>query len=414
MNPNPTVLYISYDGMTDPLGQSQVLPYLAGLSDRGYKITLLSCEKEENFASRKKKIREITRLHKINWVPVPYTKKPPVLSTLWDIRKLRKKAFALHRQQPFAIVHCRSYISALVGLKMKERFGCKFIFDMRGFWADERVDGNLWRLDNPLYKTIYTYFKGKEREFLEEADYTISLTENAKGEIHSWPQVRNNPVNIEVIPCCVDTGLFSRAGLDSAQLESLRKSLGLTGEEYVLSYLGAIGTWYMLEEMLDFYRRLLLKIPGAKFLFITAEDPAVIFEKAAAKGITGECLLVRRAERAEVPLYIALSDCAIFFIKPAYSKKASSPTKQGELMSMGLPVICNAGVGDTDRVVERYNSGMLIHEFDDVHYDEAVQQVAQLASLQPGDIRKGALDFYSLEEGIRRYAGVYAKVMGEA
>ena len=29
------VLYISYDGMTDALGQSQVLPYLCGLAQRG-------------------------------------------------------------------------------------------------------------------------------------------------------------------------------------------------------------------------------------------------------------------------------------------------------------------------------------------------------------------------------------------
>ncbi len=31
------ILYISYDGMTDPLGQSQVLPYLKGLAKKGYK-----------------------------------------------------------------------------------------------------------------------------------------------------------------------------------------------------------------------------------------------------------------------------------------------------------------------------------------------------------------------------------------
>ena len=35
-------LYISYDGMTDPLGRSQVLPYLEGLAKRGHEITLVS------------------------------------------------------------------------------------------------------------------------------------------------------------------------------------------------------------------------------------------------------------------------------------------------------------------------------------------------------------------------------------
>ena len=44
-------LYISYDGMTDPLGRSQVLPYLQGLSERGHEITLLSCEKPARMAA---------------------------------------------------------------------------------------------------------------------------------------------------------------------------------------------------------------------------------------------------------------------------------------------------------------------------------------------------------------------------
>ena len=35
-------LFLSYDGMTDPLGPSQVLPYLVGLAARGHRITLIS------------------------------------------------------------------------------------------------------------------------------------------------------------------------------------------------------------------------------------------------------------------------------------------------------------------------------------------------------------------------------------
>ena len=43
------VLYISYDGMTDPLGQSQVIPYIEGLSKLGYQFTLISFEKTDRF-----------------------------------------------------------------------------------------------------------------------------------------------------------------------------------------------------------------------------------------------------------------------------------------------------------------------------------------------------------------------------
>ena len=54
-----TVLYISYDGMTDPLGQSQVLPYLTGLSKKGFNIILISFEKQERFTGTKPLIEKL-------------------------------------------------------------------------------------------------------------------------------------------------------------------------------------------------------------------------------------------------------------------------------------------------------------------------------------------------------------------
>ena len=203
------VLYISYDGMTDPLGQSQVIPYLIGLTKSGYSFTLLSCEKEENFQQHQQKIQQILSENNIHWQPISYTKKPPVFSTIYDVFRIIKHAKKLHREKQFSIVHCRSYIAALVGMKMKKQLGVKFIFDMRGLWADERVDGKLWNLKNPLFLLVYNYFKKKEKAFLEHADYTISLTQNAKDELHSWKHIQHQPIKIEVIPCCVDLALVA-------------------------------------------------------------------------------------------------------------------------------------------------------------------------------------------------------------
>ena len=40
-----TVLYLSYDGLLDPLGQSQILPYLEKISAGGHSLTIISHEK---------------------------------------------------------------------------------------------------------------------------------------------------------------------------------------------------------------------------------------------------------------------------------------------------------------------------------------------------------------------------------
>ena len=89
--------------MTDPLGQSQVIPYLSGLSKLGYSFSLISCEKKENYDANKSKIEKILLDNNIQWYPIQYTKKPPILSTLYDVFKIKKLAISLHKKNNFSI-----------------------------------------------------------------------------------------------------------------------------------------------------------------------------------------------------------------------------------------------------------------------------------------------------------------------
>jgi len=409
-NQGINVLYLSYDGMTDPLGQSQVIPYLEGLTKAGYSFTLLSFEKPERFEKFGALISGILKKAGIEWVPLTYTKSPPVLSTVYDYQRMKRTAYALHQQKKFSIIHCRSYIAAMCGLAMKRELGTKFIFDMRGFWADERVDGGIWNLRNPLYKTIYNYFKKRELEFFTHADYTISLTEAGKNVIQSWKNIPNQPIPIQVIPCCADLETFNRSSINTGLLAELKAKFNVSDADFVLSYLGSIGTWYMPNEMLDFFKCLLVQKPNAKFLFITNEPAQMLIDKAVEKGIDPAKLIVQPAARAEVPTYLALGNWSIFFIKPVFSKTASSPTKQGEIMGMGIPHICNTGVGDIDTIMHNTRSGYTITHF---NIDEYSRVVKQMLVSQPdyNDITGGAQTYYSLQNGIEKYLSVYKKIL---
>lgn len=385
-------LYISYDGMTDPLGQSQVIPYLEGLSASGYSIHLISFEKAEN-DQRTDHIDKVLKEIGITWHPLTYTKRPPILSTFWDLMRVKKLVKKLHRDKRFQLIHCRSYIAALVGLDMKRKYGMNFIFDMRGFWADERVDGMLWDLNNPLYKAIFNYFKRKEKAFIKESSHIVSLTNNGKNVIEDW-HLSQTPIT--VIPCCVDLALFK------PQSENRVAQNPLT-----LGYLGAIGTWYMLPEMMDFFKTLLQTYPDAVFEFITRENPETILKEAALKAIPDSHIKIMSANREEIPSLIQRWNLSIFFIKPVFSKRASSPTKQGEIMAMGIPIICNSGVGDTDYVVEKFNSGVIVDAFGSTSFQKVVNQIDQLLKLDHLVIRNGAERYYSLENGILLYKEIY-------
>lgn len=405
------VLFLSYDGMTDPLGQSQVLPYLTGLAQKGVQYSLISFEKPHLFEKHQQIIKSICDAHQINWLPLMYTKTPPVLSTLYDIFKLNKKVKQLHQQKPIDLLHCRSYITALIGEGFKKKWGIPFLFDMRGFWADERVDGGIWPQSNPLFKRIYKFFKKKERAFLTEANHIISLTQNAKDEICSWDDISIDPDKISVIPCCVDLELFDPAKLDKQTLQTYKDKLGIEEGTPIIAYYGSIGTWYMLSEMMDCVRLWLHQQLEGKFLLVTPESPELILEMAIEKDIDVEKVLVERAVRNEMPYYIALCDFSLYFIRPAFSKKASSPTKQGEIMAMGKPVLCNAKVGDTDFVVHKYQSGILVEGFTNMHYQDALNQM-QRRTFDDRAIRAGAIDFFSLDKGVASYQSVYEKILG--
>lgn len=91
------------------------------------------------------------------------------------------------------------------------------------------------------------------------------------------------------------------------------------------AYLGSIGTWYMLLEMLDCVAVQREREPGAVLLFVTRDDPAPIRAAAAAHGIPDAVLRIKPASRAEVPLLLAAADYGLFFIRPTFSKLGSSP-----------------------------------------------------------------------------------------
>lgn len=403
------VLYITHDGLTDPLGQSQVIPYLSGLSAKGFQITIVSAEKPARYSAQKEKIAGLLQRAGIKWHPIAYGSALPIVSRFGNSKKLERKCAELFSKDDFSIIHCRGYIASLTGLKLKKRFGAKFIFDMRGFWADERIDGRIWSKSNPVTNSLYRYFKKKEIEFINNSDYVISLTENAKNEIITWKKVKTG-VKIKIIPCCVDMDLFEGTFSEESK-NTLRKALGIAAHDHVISYLGSIGTWYLLYEMLLFFKRFLSVKPDAKFLFITPDEREIILRSAGKQGIPKERIIITSSTRNDIPLHISLSHHSVYFIRPTYSKKASSPTKMAELLAMRVPIITNSGIGDTDTIVKESGCGILLDDLSERSMDEAISRMNTFAAKDRSHLRKTAEKYFSLEKGIAAYDAVYREML---
>lgn len=400
------ILYISYDGMTDPLGQSQVLPYLAGLTQLGCEFTILSFEKKDRFETEKNIIQDLAAQAGIRWIPLTFTSNPPFVSKLYDKLRMRRTAVQLHKKYGFDIIHCRSYISAETGLYLKQHYQIPFLFDMRGFWPDERVDNLQWPQHNPLFRYLYNLYKRKEIIFLREAAAVVALTQAAKKEINSWPSF--GQLDIDIIPCCADLQHFNFHDVSANSTARLKQTLNILPSSKIITYLGSFGGPYMTDEMLTFFKQLSTSDPNYMMVFYSKDNPDTLISEIEKHGIPAEKIRVTYVKRQDLPLYLSISDFSLFFIRNTYSKIASSPTKHAELMGMGIPVICNT-IGDTGSIVSSTQTGILIERFDEAGYADAIRQMSTF-SVSKEVIRKTAFDYFNLESGIQKYFAAYQKI----
>ncbi len=403
-------LFLSYDGMTDPLGQSQVIPYLEGLARAGYRISLISHEKPEVFAARREVIQRRLDGSGIRWLPLPYTKRPPILSTVRDIRAMTRAAEALHAEDPVDLVHARSYIAAFAARHLQRHHGVPWIFDMRGFYADERVDGGLWPKGHPVYGLVYRYFKRKEKEFLRHAEAVVSLTHAGK-RILAGPMFGVPEDKVHVIPCCADLDRFHPSAVKAEDVRAIRRAWKIPEDAFVVMYLGSVGTWYMLPEMLAWFKGLLEHQPEALFAFVTGEPEAYLMEAADAAGVPRDKVRVGKAPHEYVPAHLAMADLGIFFIKPVFSKQASSPVKMGEMMGMGLPLVCNSGVGDVDAILQQTGAGLAVDARDASGWAHGYTALERVLETDEARIRQGARDWYALDAGVGTYVSLYRQTL---
>ena len=124
-------------------------------------------------------------------------------------------------------------------------------------------------------------------------------------------------------------------------------------------------------------------------------------------------MIVRAASRAEVPKHVAAADYGLFFIKPVFSKKASSPTKMGEFLALELPVIANGDVGDVEKIMTETGAGVIVDRFNEESYRKALDELERLTP-DMERWRTAARRWFDLETGVERYNDLYQSVMATA
>ncbi len=403
-------LFISYNGMLEPLGQTQVMPYLRELAKAGVQISLLSFEKPSAYTVEgRQKCDELkTRLagEGIEWHWLPYHQTPSLPATAYDVFAGISYARKLVRKNQIELVHARGHIPATIALSLKKHLGTKIIFDLRGLMADEYVDAEHWKKDSLPYRIT----KAAERRIFSKADAIVTLTERIWPIIRDWDGLKGRTIPHSVIPCCVDLNLFK---FNAEDRDLRRRELGLT-DQLTLVYSGSLDGWYLTDRMADFFKRFLDRQSNGHVLWLTPGSHERVKQLMSDRGIATNRYSIRSVSAATVPSYLSAADAGVAFIKPCLSKLASSPTKNGEYLAAGLPLIINSGVGDSDSLVNDWKAGVLLNELNDVEYDKAIHSIVTMTTTAgiKTKVRELAEKLFDLETiGARRYTALYKTVL---
>lgn len=395
-------LYVCYLSLEDPLAHSQVVAYLDGLAARGHTIHLLTFEPERD-AAREQRVREELAARGITWHVRRYHKRPSLPATVYDVIAGALTVVRLIRRHQLDVVHARSHVPAAMALIARRLTGCKFIFDLRGLMAEEYADAGRWKPDGLPFRIT----KRVEAAAIRVADGMVVLTERVRRYLFG----DRDTAAVSVIPCCADLEAID-AHRDART--ATRSELGI-GDRPVLVYVGKFTGWYMEREMVEFFVAARAALPGLLFLIITQADREPALAALAERGVDAGDFVITSSPPGEIGRFLAAADAGIALIQPCFSKISSSPTKIGEYLGAGLPVVSGPDIGDVDALLAGDGTGVLLPRFDEPTLREGGARLAKLIA-DPAtrercrDLARRELSL--VDVGVPRYDELYRRVGG--
>jgi glycosyltransferase involved in cell wall biosynthesis len=388
-------LYISMDGIMEPLGYSQVFKYLEKLS-KHHKINLVTLEKNNDLQKTDalKLLLQKCSKNNITWYRCKYRNGWFGLAQLINVFNLIFLPLYIFLTKKISLIHIRSYMPGIAIPLLSSFFKFKLIFDIRGFWADEKHDRLNWRKDS--YK--YRFFKGLERYLMRKADFIVTLTA-ASQQIISNNFAKPESM-IQVIPTCVDCNEFVR--IEGEESSAVIK----------IGYLGSVDTAYdfdkfcfLLSQIIDKYEK------NLEFRVFSNQKKEVIEAILSTQNINVSKLEVGFVDRANLSKELSKLDFLGFCLKENFSIQASMPTKIAEALACGIPIICNAFNSDIKRLIESNRIG-LIYSFEEPFNETYLKSLSEII-LDHGTADRCiniAKSYFSLEKGSTMYHAMYSEL----
>lgn len=395
------VLYLTRNGLLEPLGQSQILAYLRALAG-DHAISLITREKPEHWTDPKAMSdarAECDQLG-ISWQPAAFASGPKGIAPATDVAQMVRACRREVLSGRADLIHARSYLPALAARLAKAVSGAPFIFDMRALWPEELIAAGRLRRGSLTHRAIQRI----ERACLREAAGVVSLTEAAARHLRRAYPAELDGKDIAVIPTCADLDRFCppQTAVDRPRVY------------------GCIGTilsgWFRTDWLAAVFEAAASRDPSAQFEVVTRDDGTAVRQCIDPQARLGSRLNIFARQPHDMPDVIRGHDVSVMFFTDGLSKLGSSPTRLGEALGCGVPVIANDGVGDVASVVRDRSVGVLAAGPSRQQMSAALDALDALMA-DPAlakRCRRTAEEIYALDRGVAAYDRLYRTALAAA
>lgn len=368
------VTYLATDAIMEGIGASQILRYVERLPERGVAVDLHTFEKTRPDTA----VAERLRTTGVRWHPHDFGR----YGTAGGIQRMLTAARAARGA---ALVHARADHAAASALLARQT---RWVWDVRGLWVDQRVALGTIRPGAPEERI----FRRVERQACRRSTAMVTIT---RAVIPVLAERHNVDVERKaiVVTTCVDLDRFAVRPLPP--VDPLRVLLAGTLNRYY-------DVPYMVLLVDELRRRrpttLVVATPGETSwepLLATADERIVAAPSDMPNVVAG----------SHVGLCVCRDDAGISLV-------GSMPTKIGEFLACGRPIVVNSLLGDAAALARQERVGVVVDTRSPASIRKAADALEELLDDESLSERCRAVaeQRFDVEAGVDALVDLYARV----
>jgi glycosyltransferase involved in cell wall biosynthesis len=316
------------------------------------------------------------------------------------------KLQSIVKENNLHILHAEALYCTRIGLLLKQQIpGLRVIFDCHGTSPEEERMGGA-------HPARVKAMQEWEYRALTESDLNIFVSEAMlrfylkEYELRSLPHI--------AVPCCVAEERFPATDVPSP--------VPVPGNRLVFAYAGTMAAWQCGDEMIRLFAQLQEKAEDALLLLLAPQgDHKKVRDNMVKYRISEAKVLLADLPHDQVAPALQRAHAGLLLRRTTPVNQVASPTKFGEYLAAGIPVILTEGIGDFSEMSTSQRLGLVLNskflDLDEIPAVE-IERIIEFArdsmrerQQMSGRCRRAAVEHLHWDRATNRLFDAYAGMM---